>query len=286
MKQRSSEWFQARIGRVTASRVGGILGNNPYKTRDDVMREMVREALGAEPEFTGNIATEYGTNNEAGALLEYRIETLHDVEEVGFIEFEDWAGVSPDGLVGDKGGVEIKAPFSLRDGGEHKSIFEQPHYVDQIQFTIYVTKRDWWHAFQWCPTSTKLELVKPNPDWVADNIPRLRQFHAEFLHELEHNADDHLAPKRVTIDTPAAHKAMAEWDDIAEQMERLAERKKDLLAEITDMAAGKNALVAGRKVSLVERAGAVSYAKAVKDHLPKLDLEPYRGKASSYWKVT
>lgn len=272
---------------MTASMVGAILGLNPYMTREDAMRAMVRESLGAEREFTGNVATEYGTNNEAGALLEYRIETLHDVEEVGFIPFEDWAGVSPDGLVGEKGGVEIKCPYSLRneDAPEFKPIEDQPHYYAQVQFTLWATGREWWSFYQWAPNGTHHRVIKPDSDWVADNIPRLRQFHAEFLAELE-NPDDHLAPKRVTIDTPAAHKAMAEWDDIAEQMERLTERKKDLLAEITDMAGGKNALVAGRKVSLVERQGSVAYARVVKDHAADVDLEPYRGKASSYWKVS
>jgi len=289
MKQKSPEWFEARKNRVTASMVGAILGLNPYMTRDDAMRAMVRESLGAEREFQGNVATEWGTNNEPGALIDYRIETLHEVEEVGFIPYEDWAGVSPDGLVGDKGGVEIKCPYGLRKAEApvpFKPLEDQPHYYAQVQFTLWVTGREWWSFFQWAPNGTHHRVIKPDGDWVADNIPRLRQFHAEFMDELENNADDHLAPKRVTIDTPAAHKAMAEWDDIAEQMERLAERKKDLLAEITDMAGGKNALVAGRKVSLVERAGAVSYAKVVKEHLPKLDLEPYRGKASAYWKVT
>jgi predicted phage-related endonuclease len=68
MEQRSAEWHAARVGKITASRVGAILGNSPYKTRDDVMREMVREALGAELEFTGNVATEYGTANEINAM--------------------------------------------------------------------------------------------------------------------------------------------------------------------------------------------------------------------------
>ena len=46
-KQRSKEWFAKRIGRVTGSNVGAILGLNPYKTADDVLREMVRAYHGA-----------------------------------------------------------------------------------------------------------------------------------------------------------------------------------------------------------------------------------------------
>lgn len=287
--QRSDAWFAARKGKVTASNVGAILGNNPYKTRADVMREMVREAHGAEREFTGNVATEYGTANEVNALNDYRLETLHDVDLVGFIALDDWAGVSPDGLIGTKGGLEIKCPYGLRDAVapvEFKPLADQPHYYDQVQFTLAVTGREWWHFFQWCPAATSLEVVYPDLDWQSDAMPRLRQFHAEYLHEVEHNAAEHLKPKRVTIDTPEAHKMMAEWDDIAEQMERLTERKRDLLDAITDMAGGRDAEFAGRKVTQVERAGSVSYAQVVKAKLPGLDLSPWTGKPSRYWKVS
>jgi hypothetical protein len=90
----------------------------------------------------------------------------------------------------------------------------------------------------------------------------------------------------VEIDTPEAAKMMAEWDEIAEQFELLAQRKIDLLDAITSLANSKDAVIAGRKVTRVQREGAVSYARVVKDHCPKVDLEPYRGKPSSYWKVS
>ena len=59
--QRSKEWFEKRKGLITGSSVGAILGVNPWRTPADVMRSMVREYHGAESEFKGNIATEYGT---------------------------------------------------------------------------------------------------------------------------------------------------------------------------------------------------------------------------------
>ena len=289
MEQRSPEWHAARKGLVTASIVGAVLGNSPYMTRADAMRRLVRDAIGAEPEFAGNVATEYGTANEAGALIDYRLETTHEVEAVGFLTREDWAGASPDGLIGDVGGIEIKCPYSLRHEDApvpFKRLEDQPHYYDQVQFSLWVAQREWWHFFQWAPKGTKLEVVEPDMDWQDACLPVLRQFHAELLHEIEHNAAEYLAPKRVEIDTPEAAKMMAEWDEIAEQFELLAQRKIDLLDAITSLANSKDAVIAGRKVTRVQREGAVSYARVVKDHCPKVDLEPYRGKPSSYWKVS
>jgi len=286
-QQRTPEWHEARKGRVTSSAVGAILGLSPYMTRADAMRNMVRDALGADPEFTGNVATEYGTYNEAGALVEYQMETLHTVEPVGFVTYEDWLGASPDGLVGKAGLVEIKCPYSLRaePSPVFKTLEEQPHYMAQVQVQLYVTGREWCHFFQWAPHGTKMEVVYRDEDWLNENLPRLRQFYAEYLAELQDCPEEHLAPKRVEIDTPEAHKMVAEWDALAEQLELLTERKRDLLYSMVSMAGEKNALIGGRKLTMAERQGSVAYARVVKEHLPKLNLDKYRGKPSRYWQV-
>lgn len=78
---------------------------------------------------------------------------------------------------------------------------------------------------------------------------------------------------------------VAEWDQLNEQLDLLAERKRDLLDSMVALAGGKNSLFAGRKLTMTERAGSVQYARVVKDHLPDLDLAPYRGKSSSFWQL-
>jgi len=287
MEQRSPEWHAARKGLVTASSVGAILGNSPNATRAEVMRRMVREWHGAESEFTGNIATEYGQNNEAGAVSEYTMETGNHVQEVGFMTREDWAGASPDGLINDDGGLEVKCPFGKRkdQAPDFKPLFEQPHYYDQVQFSIWVTGRAYWHFYQWCAAGTKLECVLPDMKWQADALPRLRQFHAEYLAEREDNAAEHLMARRVEVDTPEAHRIVAEYDQLAEAIENAESRRKELLAEMVRLSGDKDAVFAGRNLTKVERAGAIAYGKAIKELLPKTDLEKWRGAASSYWQV-
>jgi putative phage-type endonuclease len=218
MIQRSPEWFEARKGRITASLVGAILGLNPYMTRADAMRVMVREALGAEREFTGNVATQWGVNNEDGALIDFRFKTELDVQKAGFIIYEDWAGCSPDGLIGANAGVEVKCPYGLRTSHcpvPFKTLAEQPHYEAQVQFSMFITGRDEWHFFQWTPRETKNEVVARSQDWIDRYVPVLRQFHAEYLWELENNSAEHLAPKRASIDTPEAQAMIDEWPPLS-----------------------------------------------------------------------
>lgn len=283
----------ARCKLITASYAGAILGNNPWMTREDAMRALVRYALGAESDFKGNIATEYGNRNEEGIIIEFQMVTGLTVKKSKFIVcgHEPIFGCSPDGIVSDGNGLECKAPFSLRNEGypaPFKTLAEQPHYRDQVQFSLYVTGRPAWHFVQWCPSDLKIELELPCQQWRDESLPVLRQFAAELADAISDPelSRDYLAPRRISVDTPAAHKAIQEWDELKEQIELAQERQKDLLAEIVAMGRGQDALIAGRKLTKVERAGSVSYAKALKSVAPDLDLTPWTGNPTSYWKIS
>lgn len=280
-----------RNKRVTASMVGAILGNNPWMSRDDAMRSMVRDTLGAEREFQGNIATDWGNANEQNAIMEFQMETGLKVEKAKFVTREGWAGCSPDGWCSDGFGLETKCPFGLRKSEApvpFKNVRQQPHYYDQVQFSLWVTDADGWYFAQWTPNGFDHVAVLPSQEWQDHNLPRLRQFHAEFLDIIADPklAADYLAPKRVIIDTPEAAKMVREWDELTLQIELATERKRDLLNDIVALSDSKNSLVSGRKITLVEKSGAISYAKAIRELCPDKSLEKWRGKPSCFWKVS
>lgn len=287
-KQRTQEWFDKRRGRVTGSNVGAILGLNPYKTADDVLREMVRAYHGAEREFQGNAATEWGSYNEAGAQVEYEMESGNKVEETGFhVHPEyDWLGASPDGLVGEFGVVEIKCPYGQRDKNppKFKTAHEQPHYWAQMQIEMACTGRKFCDFYQWAPADTSYSTVMLSESWLDENIPKLAEFHERYLSELDN--PDHLMPKRAEVNTLEAQRLIEEHDDLSDAIERAQERKKEVMQRLVDIAKDRNALMFGRKLTKVEKKGSVSYAKVVKDHCPDVDLEEYRGKSSHHWKLS
>ena len=78
---------------------------------------------------------------------------------------------------------------------------------------------------------------------------------------------------------------VAEYDQLAEAIENAEARKKELLADMVRIAGERDAVFAGRNLTQVKRAGAVSYAKAVAELLPGADLEKWRGKETSYWQI-
>lgn len=284
--QRSPEWFEQRKGRVTGSSVGGILGISPFTTRDAVMRAMVRETLGAPSEFPDPVPppVAWGTAMEAHAIAEFEMVTSEAVTPAPFVPYEDWLGASPDGYVSDGKLIEVKCPYFLRNDPTPAFIqpVDLPHYMAQIQVQLFVTDKESCWFFQWTPHGYSNKLIHRDEEWLTANLPRLKQFWAEFQEALA-APEEHLAPLRVTIDTTAAHLMVAEYDQISEVISLAEERKKELLAEMVSMAAEKNATFGGRKLTLVERKGSVSYAKALKELAPGADLSKWTGAPSSYW---
>lgn len=296
--QRSPEWHAARVGRVTGSIAGAILGLNPNMSRDDAMRQMVRAREGApdERELLSDFAKgimDFGRYHEDGCIFDFRMETGLSVRPATFVTCEEWLGASPDGYTSDKGVLETKVPWSKRKDANpvFKSCKEQPHYFAQVQIECHVTGCGHGNFWQYRPGFTDKdgvsheavgvnEIVPRDDEWLASNLPRLKQFWAEYLDE---PAEAHLSPKRPIVDTPAAHMMVAEWDDIMEAIGNLESRKKELLEEMVAMAGERNVEFAGRKLTKTIRSGQISYAKAIKELLPNADLSKWKGKDSEYW---
>ena len=116
MEQRSTEWFSARLGKVTASRVADIVSKTKsgYSTsRANYMAELIVERLtGKAADYYQNAAMLWGTNTEPMARSSYEDHTGGLVEDVGFVPHPTipMSGASPDGLVNEDGLVEIKCP--------------------------------------------------------------------------------------------------------------------------------------------------------------------------------
>lgn len=286
IKQNTPEWFAMRRGRITASIVGAILGVAPYMTREEALRRMVRDYHNAESEFTGNVATQYGQTHEPLARLDFEMDSGRTTQDGGIFLFEDWAAASPDALLGEDGLLEIKCPYGIRNDNppSFKKLSDQPHYYAQIQFQLYCSKREFCYFYQWSQHGSKQENVFISEEWLDKNIPILKQFHAMYLEEI--NNPEHLEPKLKTIDTVAARQLLQEYDELSLAIELGDARKKEIMAEFEKMADGRNSSIWGRKFTHVERAGSVAYAKIVKEKLPDLDLEPFRGKPTSFWKLS
>ena len=149
IEQRSDQWFAARIGKVTASRVADVLAKTKTgysATRDNYMAQLVCERLtGEKGESFTNAAMQHGTDTEPLARAAY--ESLKDVlvDEVGFVPHPSiiMAGASPDGLVGDDGLLEIKCPNTATHIDTLLTQTVPSKYNTQMQFQMACTGRSW-----------------------------------------------------------------------------------------------------------------------------------------------
>lgn len=299
--QRTAEWMTARKGRITGSIAGAALGLCPWRTPDDVIRTLVREYHGAESEFKGNPATNYGNQHERAAMLWFMRKTGLDVEDVGFLKYEEWLGASPDGLVSDGSVLEIKCPFGFRNTPVPvmKSLEEQPHYYAQVQLEMLCAGRETAYFVQYRPAIGDvfdheyqpefgdIQTVSLNPEWLAEYLPKLRTFYERYLSEIDNKA--HLEDLRVEIDTQETSQICDRIGELDAMIAQLTDERKDLIDKLVKLADGKDAIISGHKLTKVERKGNINYSKALKELAPTVsddDLEPYRGKGSVSYRFT
>lgn len=150
-EQGSEEWHIARSGKVTASSVENVLakgkGGAESKTRKDYLIQIATERLIGRPAGDSYFSDvmQWGLEQEPFARAAYEMHAKTFVDQVGFVLHPtiDGAGMSPDGLVGDTGLVEIKCPLSkthVRYRLENKVPAE---YCMQMLWQMACAERDW-----------------------------------------------------------------------------------------------------------------------------------------------
>lgn len=154
-EQGSVEWFQARAGVVTASEFQTLLmkgkGGGESLTRKTYMRKLAGEIITGEPsEGFSNVHTDRGKAMEPEARDLYAFMADCDPQQVGFIK-SGRKGASPDSLIGDNGGLEIKTrlPHLMIELLEKDEV--PAEHIAQIQGGMWVAEREWWDFVAYWP---------------------------------------------------------------------------------------------------------------------------------------
>lgn len=148
-EQRSPEWFAARCGLITASRFkdarARLKGGGPAQAALDYMAELAMERItGSLVERFVTPAMQRGSELEAAARAAYEADTGEIVSELGLcLHDKHGFGYSPDGLVGDDGLIEIKAPANAYKLTQALLSRDVSEYMDQVQGGLWITGRKW-----------------------------------------------------------------------------------------------------------------------------------------------
>ena len=193
MEQRTDEWFAARIGKVTASRVADVIAKTKSgygAGRANYLADLVVERLtGQKAQGFSNAAMEWGTEQEPNAKAAYSAKTGILVEEVGFIDHPTVAmsGASPDGFA-EEGLIEVKCPNTstmlefILDGKPPQK------YVTQMQWQMACTGRPWCDFVSFDPRlPERLQLLVVRVPRDDAYIAMLETEVKKFLAELDDN---------------------------------------------------------------------------------------------------
>ena len=192
MEQRTEEWFKARLGKVTASKVADVLAKTKTgvsASRANYLSDLVVERLtGQQAEFYQNDAMAWGTETEPQARMAYEAFKGVLVDEEGFIDHPSIAnfGCSPDGLIGDSGLLEIKCPNSKTHIDTLLSGKAPSKYIPQMMTQMACTGRKWCDFVSFdprLPEDLQLFVVRVNRD--DEYIANLEKEVAAFLAEVD-----------------------------------------------------------------------------------------------------
>lgn len=192
MEQRSEEWFMARHGKVTASRIADIVAKTKSgysASRANYAAQLIAERLtGQTQESYTNAAMQWGTEQEPAARAAYEFYSDASVELCGFIPHPKigMSGASPDGLVGDDGLLEIKCPNTATHIETLSGTKIPEKYITQMQWQMACTGRAWCDFVSFDPRMP--EDMRAFIKRITRDDKRIAELEAEvsgFLSEVE-----------------------------------------------------------------------------------------------------
>jgi len=147
ISQGTTEWDNLRAGNPGASSISKIITNKGErsKQRDDYMRQLAGELITGHCEETfKSIHMENGLLREESARSSFELIKDVEIRKVALVYKDEQRKfhVSPDGLIGDYAGIEIKNPM-MKTHVKYLLDKKLPSdYFSQIQMSLYTCELD------------------------------------------------------------------------------------------------------------------------------------------------
>lgn len=208
--QNSPPWDHLRLGKLTASNFKVVLrqgrSGSASKTRDRAVHDIAYElmtGLVSDTKWNGNAYTERGKEQEQEALELYMaLKGLEDkdVSRPAFVWNEDGrCGCSPDALIGEDGGLEIKTMA----GGMFSQLMMDPQvppaHMPQVQGSLLITGRKFWDVLIYTRgMDPLLRRVLPDAEYQRELRDGIRAFNKEVESVvLKHTGETVLTRQRI-----------------------------------------------------------------------------------------
>lgn len=253
------------------------------KDRESIKRQVIREHHSLHNEFKSNIVHEYQQENKETALLQYSTNTGLVISPIDEANFEDWLYAKADGVTESEGNkylVFVCCAFHDRDKSELET---HERYRLRAQAAMMVYGYEYAIIITWSPLGIVDEVIGSQEE-SAELLNKLRKFYEEC--EAEKDDKKHQRDLVAKIDNEELLKKIQRIDEIKAEQAILKSEQDDLMNELIEFANGESLEINGRKLTLIERKGSISYAKALKAIAPDADLSEFTGETVTSWRLT
>lgn len=192
--QRSPEWFAARGGKITGTDAVDLMfeksetqafrnlinrcrAERMFNTPQALIDNKVHEFVNGERLKFDPTPVAYGRmmEHEAKLHIEEQLDVI--IDEVGFVQYSETAGCSPDGLIlGQNTGIEIKCPVNIANHYQTVGMFDlkkyNKDYYYQCLMGMVCTGFDMWYFFSYMP-------------WVEPKLTHTALLRAEHEKEIQ-----------------------------------------------------------------------------------------------------
>jgi hypothetical protein len=190
-EQGSEAWLRDRLGIPTASEFSKVLANGRggkhSATKESYKALLLAERLSHRPANTfTSAAMERGTELEPEARVTYEVISGNKVDQIGFVKLDSGiAGASPDGWIGEDGGLEIKCPETHNHVATVLAGEMPAKHKPQVQGNLWICERDWWDFVSYDDRVDASGIVIYRQYRDEDYIKTLAEEIEKFCEELE-----------------------------------------------------------------------------------------------------
>lgn len=183
--QGSEAWRQARLGIPTASMFKTVMASGKdggeSKTRKEYLLKLAGEILTGEPaESYSNAHMERGREMEDEARSLYAFTYDAEPVRVGFIR-NGTAGASPDSLIAEQGGLEIKTALPHIQLDRLLQDRLPPEHKAQVQGNLWIAEREYWDFVSYWPRLPLLRVrVYRDEPYIASLARAVEAFNEEL----------------------------------------------------------------------------------------------------------
>ena len=210
-EQKSAEWFAQRAGKFTGSEIHKLMKSGRSKDKVfsdtaityiyDKIAEIMTNGVSIQYKDFSSKATDWGNEQEPNAKKFYQDLTGREVKKIGFAQYSDFFGASPDGDVED-GLLECKCPYNsinhvrylLCEAPEDLQALS-PEYYWQVQAEMLATGKKWVDFMSYDPRCTERTCYKiirfERDEEVMETLKARIELATEYMMELITKINNH-----------------------------------------------------------------------------------------------